>query len=1106
MMHRRRADDDLAQARPKRRACSECRGEDLAGALVIVDLRLVRWAVLGIIVLALLLGLPARGWADASSDWDVMSIAPTTVAPGSAFDYTVSVFNNGPVATDGSPYTLNVTLPAGLTAVGVINPNGAAWDCGTPAGQSFSCTNSDVLPIIGSLDAQPPTTIRLSVAVDPSASGTLTSSFEVSGGGLSGTATTVDPTEISATPRGFGIDAVDEAVTAKDGSPFTQAGGHPYGAKVSIGFNSVNKPVPVTTPFGGTSLLPTAWPVEPVKDVMTDLPPGLVGNPQAVDRCKATDLAGSASTPPACPTGAQVGVALVRVASVADQPYRPVPVYNMVPPADVPARFGMNILGTIVTLDGQVRSDGDYGLSVNAKNTSEGVALLGIDVTFWGVPADPSHDAMRACPNQVPPTAISGGPVCSTQAPLTPFLTLPTTCSAPNTGLLTTVRVDSWTHPGVFASRSIRSHLPPGYPNPPEMQGAQQGTTGCEKLPFDPTFKATPLDSTSPGPSGYAFDLQMPANNDDPNRPAEAHLKKAVVTLPKGVRVSPSSAHGLGGCSSAQIALHSTGDANCPDSSKIGTLTLDTPLLAEPLEGAVYLATPHDNPSHSLLAVYLVAKGPGVIIKLSGSVQSGAGGQLSATFDNNPQLPFTSLHLEFFGGPHAALSNPPTCGTYETNAVMTSWSGKTVTSTSDFTTSADGHGKPCAAPRFAPELTAGTINPVAGASSPFVLTISRSDQDQELKAITSVKTPKGLLAHIADVPLCPGALAPKGACPRRSRIGSVVASAGPGPDPFAVSGTVYLGGRYKGAPFSLISVVPVVAGPFDLGKVTLRSAINVSPSTAALKIVTDPLPTELQGIPLQIRMISVLIDRPKFMLNPTSCTPKRIAVGVLSTQGRSAHLTSHFQVGNCADLPLAPKLTLTIGGKGHIHRHTSTPFTATLTQTRGQSALKGVSVRLPSTLQAHLEVVSNACTQAEFDSGHCEKAKAGNAVAVTPLLKHALRGGAYFVTDPNQPAGSLPNLVIALRGQVSFNLVSKVKIPGGTLLATRFDSVPDVPISRFTLHLMAGSHGPLGAAVNLCSPAARRATASVGFTGQNGDALHVDQHLRVRGCPRAKHR
>lgn len=1057
-------------------------------------------AILGLL-LVLVMGLASRSEASAGSDWDVLSVAPSTITPGATFDFTVTALNDGALVTDGSPFTLDVTLPPGLTAVGVDNFAGSLWDCGTPSGQSFSCTNSAVIPAIGSPGALGRTTIGLTVATDAGASGVLTSSFSVSGGGLSGSGTTVDPTEITPARRSYGIDAFDEELTAKGGAPYTQAGGHPYAAKVSVDFNSVDKLVPNST-FGGTTLLLTPWPVEAMKDVLADLPPGVVGNPQVAERCTTTQLA---STPfQACPVASQVGVALVRLASVAERPVWPVPVYNMVPPADVPARFGMNVAGSIVTLDGQVRSGSDYGLSVNARNTSEGLALVGIDVTFWGVPADPSHDALRACPNR--PTPSIGGPVCTTEAPSKPFLSLPTTCSPPGQGLVTTLRTDSWTHPGVFVNMSIRSHLPPGYPNLPDAQGPQQGTTGCEKLPFDPTFEARPLNPTSPGPSGYTFNLQIPQNNDDPNGLAEAHLKKAVVTLPAGVRVSPSSAHGLGGCSSAQIALHSTSDPTCPDSSKIGTLTLETPLLANPLKGSVYLATPHDNPSHSLLALYLVAKGPGVVVKLAGGVKSAGNGQLSATFDNNPQLPFTSLHLEFFGGPHAALSNPPTCGIYETKAVMTSWSGKTVTSTSDFTTSADGHGKPCGRPRFAPVLTAGTINPVAGASSPFVLAITREDQDQELKAITSIGMPKGLLAHIADVPLCPGALAPTGGCPSRSRIGSITASAGPGSDPFAVTGDVYLGGRYKGAPFSLISVVPVVAGPFDLGTVTVRSAIDVSPSTAALKVVTDPLPTVLQGIPLQVRLISVLIDLPKFMLNPTNCTPKRITVGVLSTQGMSAHLSNHFQVGNCAALSLAPKLTLTVGGKGHTRKHASTPLTATLTQTRGQTNLKGVSVSLPSTLNAHLEVVNNACTQAQFDAGHCEQARAGTAVAVTPLLKHALRGGAYFVKDPSKPAGSLPNLVIALRGQVSFNLVSKIKIPGGTLLATRFDTVPDVPITRFTLRLVSGSHGPLGAAANLCSAAARRATASVGFTGQNGDVLHTDQHLRVRGCPHAKRR
>ncbi len=504
------------------------------------------------------------------------------------------------------------------------------------------------------------------------------------------------------------------------------------------------------------------------------------------------------------------------------------------------------------------------------------------------------------------------------------------------------------------------------------------------------------------------------------------------------------------------------------------------------------------------MALYLVAKGPGLIVKLPGSVSpNGSTGQLSATFDNNPQLPFEKLHLEFNTGPRAPLSNPPRCGTYTTHAVLESWSGKTLPSDSSFTTSHDGKGKPCPAAQFSPDFSAGTVNPVAGASSPFTMTLSRDDDDDEFAAIRNVDMPNGLLAHIADIEtLCPAAQVKAGTCAESSRIGTVTTAAGPGPNPFELQGRVYLGGALDNAPFSLSIVVPAKAGPFDLGTVVVTSKIFVDRHTADLNIVTEPLPTILEGIPLQVRLVNVAIDRPGFMLNPTSCAEKRIGAEVAATSGRVANVTTRFQVGNCDALDLDPKLTLQVGAKGRTTVGASTPLRAVLRMPKGGSNLKAVKVTLPLVLNARLPVIQEACTQAEFDAGNCEKARAGSAIVKTPLLKEPLRGGAYFVKDPTKPKGSLPNLIVALRGQVDFDLTGKVAIPGSSRLSTTF-SAPDVPLSKFTLSLVAGKHGPLGVANNLCTRQARRAVAQVAFRGQNGDLVRERNRLVIAGCKNA---
>ncbi|HYV14506.1 MAG TPA: hypothetical protein VE972_00610 [Conexibacter sp.] len=885
----------------------------------------------------------------------------------------------------------------------------------------------------------------------------------------------------------FDIAGFDTQPTGSGGSLYTQAGGHPDALATQIRFT--------TTTVTDASGNPVVVPDEPVKEIKVDAPPGLIGNPASLPKCTIVEL--TEDDGPFCPAASQVGTVTVTLTYGRVGTF---PLYNMTTPPDAPARFGFFVLGTMVLTTAQVRTGSDFGVSFIAHNTSEGTGLLAVETTFWGVPADPSHDDSRVCPGNF------GSPPCTTDAPRVPFLRLPTSCPASaSQGEPWSLAIASWFHPTTFLTRSIHTHLAPGLPDglPEDQWGPQQGVTGCADLPFDPSLSVQPTEPASPGPSGYTFDLTLP-QNEDPDQLGESDLRKAVVTLPEGVRVNPSSAGGLGACSPAQIALKSTTEPTCPDSSKIGVLKIDTPLLEKPLDGAVYLATPHDNPSNSLIAIYLVAKGPGLVIKLAGGVSpsSSADGQLKATFDNLPQTPFSNMHLEFFGGDRAALSNPPKCGTYTTRAVLTGWSGKTVISDSSFTTTHDGHGAPCPKPQFKPTFAAGTTNPVAGKHAPLSVTISRSDDDEEIGGIDAIQLPDGLLAKLAGIKMCSGTDARAGTCGAGSRIGSVTAAAGSGSDPFAVSGTVYLGGKYKGAPFSLVFEVPVIAGPFDLGQITIRSALYIDRHNATAKVATDPLPTILQGIPLQVRLVNVTIDRKGFAVNPTSCAAKQITGAIRSSAGTVAHVRDRFQVLGCAGLGFHPDFSITVGGKGHTSKGSSTALKTVLKMPRGGANLKSVDVSLPLSLSSLLNVVNDACTRAEFEAGHCEQARAGSATAITPLLAHGLRGGVYFVKDPDKPAGSLPNLIVALRGQVAFDLVGTIRIPHGTTLATKFTTVPDVPVKKFVLSLVSGSHSPLAAAENLCSKSARRKTASLTFKAQNGLVIERRQHLHVAGCGR----
>jgi hypothetical protein len=903
----------------------------------------------------------------------------------------------------------------------------------------------------------------------------------------------------SASSADFGVTSFDGSVTDEAGSPYTQGGGHPYQVSTRIDFNT--RPDPIN----GSIVIPD----EEVKNIKVDLPLGFVGDPRALPTCSEARLENTSSgRGGTCPANSQIGWVGADTASFFNKLL--LGVYNMEPTPGSAATFGFQVPfgGATVHLQAHVRP-GDNGVTVEIPNIPQTTPIKSTILTLWGVPAEAAHDPLRAeglgCgfvpvfPGEpgfnITETfcQIVESPGVAAGIAVKPFLTNPTDCS---TGpVTTTLSTDSWEHPGVFHTASFVTHDNASPANP-------VGPTGCDRLPFDASLRATPDAPGTSQPSGYGFDLAVP-QNDNPTGLAEAHLRKAVVTLPEGVAISPSAAAGLQGCSDGQIALHTDTAASCPDASRIGTVTIDTPLLDKPLQGAVYVGTQasSDPASGQMYRLFIVAQQPerGLTIKLAGSVVPDPGtGRLTATFDNNPQLPFNSLHLQLKGGPRAPLSNPSACGTYETKAQLTSWSGKLVESDSSFAIIHGEDGGPCPASVFAPTFTAGTTDPQAGGFSPFTLTLSRSDQDQTLGRV-AVKMAPGLLGVLKSVKQCPEPQAAAGACGPESQVGHTTVGAGPGANPFYLGGSVYLTGPYKGAPFGLSVVVPAIAGPFNLGTVVVRAAISVDPHTAQVTVASDPLPTILKGVPLQLRTVNVTIDRSGFIFNPTSCSSQSVGGVITSAQGASVAPSSHFQAANCATLPFKPRLTALTqaryskaGGESLHVKVTSGP---------GQANIGKVRVLLPKTLPSRLTTLQKACVDAVFNANpaSCPAGSlVGSATAVTPVLAHPLTGPAYLVSHGG---AAFPDLVVVLQGEgITLYLDGNTDIKKGITSST-FNSVPDAPISTFDLTLPQGPHSALAANGNLCKGALNMPTT---ITGQNGAQIAQTTRIAVSGCPKAK--
>jgi hypothetical protein len=621
--------------------------------------------------------------AAAAPGWRIDALSNTTAASGGTLDYLVQVTNESAATSDGGQLDLVATLPDGVRALSTAS---VSFSCTGPGGSVVgasvvTCTETDVVL------ARDSRTIRLRVEVAPTAAGLVTSSFQVSGGGLA-SATTVDPTTITFASPGFGVDAFDGQVTDPDGGLFTRAAGHPFAASTAIDLNTVTNP---SSPFG------PLWPVEPVKDAVVDLPAGFIANSIDAAQCTATELenAQGAEPEPLCPPSSQVGTMLVRLNDLPGPVVLgPLPVFNMVPARNELAQFGFNVAGTVVTLHAQLRSGSDYGLTLHAVVPQE-LAVAGLSLTLWGVPSAASHDVDRGCPGQLSPWR--GGSTCASGAPLRAFLRNPTSCD--DDSLPTTLKVDSWTNPGVFKVATFLSHDPPGYPSLPNQWGAIRGLERCDVVPFDPTVTASPTSTAQAGqPVAFSFDVHLP-QSDDPDVLGQADLQWAGMALPEGVHVSPVGTNGFIGCSPAQVGLGTTAPPTCPDASRIGSATIATPLLAEPLTGSVYLATPDDNPFGSALAIYLVAEGPGLIVKLPWEVQEDPEtGDLAVVSDDLPQLPLSNLHLELSGGPHAWMALPDACGVFTTQALAVSWSDVAVESESSFEVSEGVGGGPCPTP------------------------------------------------------------------------------------------------------------------------------------------------------------------------------------------------------------------------------------------------------------------------------------------------------------------------------------------------------------------------------------------------------------------------
>jgi uncharacterized repeat protein (TIGR01451 family) len=1072
------------------------------------------------VLLVLAFGGGSASAAAAAPGWTIESLAkPSNFSVAGGGSYVVTATNAGSVATSGQ-ITLTDALPSGLTAQSVDlfdSREGEASGedvgglvCSTVPVRCEYPGSSFLSPFLPQA-LEPDDTLRMivHVTVAPGAPEALVNEASVSGGGA-GEASVEKQNIVSSSPARFGASNFDFHISAANGARDTQAGAHPYELTTSIGLDNA---VVANDPQGSDSEEGRDTSVQSVRDFVVDSPLGFVGSTLAAPECPIVQMA----TANGCPADTVIGhlLTLPQGTVAIDSP-----VWNLVPERGVPAEFGyLDTLGESHVLYVRVvPTSGGYVL----QTTSPYVPLIDMDevvLTLYGDPAAKQEELARL-----------EGKTPSSLARI-PFFTNPSGCSGEEP--TATLYMDSWAHPAKLNADGTATDLEE--PAWVKSESKSPAMTGCNALLFAPELLSKPTTEEADTPSGMELEMKFP-QTENPEVNATSDLRNATVTFPAGFALNPASGDGLAACSEAQIGWLGGTPKNfnaaapeCPESSKVGSLEVTTPSIPRKLTGAMYVASQDENPYGSVIGLYVVVQDPitGVLVKLAGKTETNPQtGQITGVFEENPQLPINELKLSFFGGPRAVFATPNTCGTFQTTSDLEPWSapdsGPDALPFAAFPITAG-----CVS-GFDPAFTGSDTNLQAGAYSPFVASFSREDTDQELGGLT-VSLPPGLSANLAGVPLCGEAQANAGTCPEASRIGTVLAESGPGPDPLPNTGKAYLTGPYNGGAFGMSVVVPAIAGPFNFGNVVVRQSLRIDPKTAQVTVVSDPFPTilhpkttnargeiEEDGIPIRLRRVQVTIERPGgqgFTFNPTSCSKLQVGGSITSTQGETKALETPFQVTNCASLKFTPGVAVSTGGRASKVNGAGLNFKISYPAgaVGSQSWFNEAKFTLPRQLPARLGTIQQACLAATFEHerSRCPAHSViGHAVVHTQILPVPLEGPVYFVSYGGL---KFPEAVMVLDGYgVHIELHGETYIDNKTgITSATFHNTPDVPFESIEVNIPTGPFSEFGANVpakdnySLCG---QKLVMPTLFKAQNGLEVSQNTNIAITGCAKPKTR
>ena len=854
---------------------------------------------------------------------------------------------------------------------------------------------------------------------------------------------------------------------------------------------------------------------EVAKNISFDAPRGLFGNPRVLTQCTALDFSLQQ-----CPPNAQVGLIVIHADYEGDPNHLMglAPIFTLEAGSGEAARFAFYVptLNIPIAIPVTVRSATDYGLRFTVSGITQSVPLSEADLTFWGFPAaskeEPgSHDSERFAKGKPgTPAGCSGeqfetfGTICilfynferevyspvEASVPNRPFTGNPSVCGQ---SMATQLDIETYQRPGELV------HADASYPE----------TINCNRQVFQPVAQAQLTTSEADAPSGLNMQFTIPQAQNKAASPSS--LRATTLVLPEGLTINPDAADGQSACTEAEAEFGTETPAHCPDSSKVGTVTLKSESLEGDLNGSIYLGAPVPGNQYR---IFIVAEGFGMKVKLIGKLlPNPSTGQVTVGFEDLPQLPLEKFEMHVFASDRGILATPTQCAVYAVQTDLFPWNPTIADQRGQFGigVTSGPNGKPCPVGKrpFEPKLNAGTSNSEAGKFSNFTLNLTREDGEQYLKDL-GFTMPPGLLGSLRGITYCPESSIASAAnnsglgeqanpsCPSSSQVGTTNVAAGPGTHPFHAVGRMFMAGPFKGAPLSMVAITPALAGPYDYGTVVVRVAINVDSQDAHVTALSDTVPSIIGGIPLRIRQIQVNLDKKDFILNPTNCEPMSVLSKGVGDQGTTTDFSSYFQAANCATLPFKPHMGIRYLNGGT--KRAKNPAVEFHLQTRaGDANIKSLSVTLSKAFAIDQRHLGNICSEAQLTANKCAgKQPIGSAITKTPLLDQPLSGPVYAVSG----GGGLPRLAFILNGQVPLVPRAKSSSAKGAL-KTVVPVIPDAPIGDFRLTLLGAKQGYLINTRGLCN---KPVISTVEYQAQNGAKLteNVKAKAPCGGKSRAK--